>query len=309
MQNRIVEIATDNIHLSVFRGFLKLSRDGVEVGRVALPDIGGLVVRGYGASLSLSLAARLAENNIPVILCGSSQVPASVIWPISGHHAQGRIIEAQSNLSLPQRKRLWQSIVKGKLSAQAQALKAAGEDSEDLFEMAKRVRSGDPDNLEAQAARKYWPRMLGHLDGTFSRSRHAGGLNGWLNYGYTVLRAGAARSLLAAGLHPSLSIHHKSRGEPLRLSSDIMEPFRPWLDLTVRQIVQVEDGEVPKLDSDHKKQIVRVLSLDLDGRNGVSTLQTCLDRLSQSLAKVCLGESKKLELPAGLARNIEENAG
>lgn len=304
MQNRIVEVSTDNVHLSLFRGFVKLSRDGTEIGRVALPDIGGLVVRGYGASLSLNLAARLAEENIPIVLCGSDQSPASVIWPVSGHHGQGHIIEAQGNLSLPQRKRLWQAIVRAKIVAQAQALEAAGEHSTDLLEMAKRVRSGDPDNLEAYAARKYWPRMMGRVEESFTRSRHANGLNAWLNYGYTVLRAGAARSLLAAGLHPSLSIQHSSRGEPLRLSSDVMEPFRPWVDLTVRRLARDQGGEQLELDRERKSRIVRVLSLDLQGPHGASPLQTCLDRLSQSLARVCLGESRTLELPRGLALEL-----
>lgn len=301
MQNRIVEVSTDNVHLSLFRGFVKLSRDGTEIGRVALPDIGGLVVRGYGASLSLNLATRLAEENIPVVLCGTDQSPASVIWPVSGHHGQGHIIEEQGNLSLPQRKRLWQAIVRAKITAQAQALEAAGEHSVDLLEMAKRVRSGDPDNLEAHAARKYWPRMMGEIEDAFTRSRHAGGVNGWLNYGYTVLRAGAARSLLAAGLHPSLSIQHASRGESLRLSSDIMEPFRPWVDLTVRHLARGESGDLPELDRQRKSRIVQVLSLDLQGPHGASPLQTCLDRLAQSLARVCLGESRTLEIPKGLA--------
>lgn len=301
MQNRIVEVSTDNVHLSLFRGFVKLSRYDAEIGRVALPDIGGLVVRGYGASLSLNLAARLAEENIPVVLCGSDQSPASVIWPVSGHHGQGHIIEAQGDLSLPQRKRLWQALIRAKITAQAQALEAAREHSADLLEMAKRVRSGDPDNLEAHAARKYWPRMMGKIEDSFKRSRHADGLNGWLNYGYTVLRAGAARSLLAAGLHPSLSIQHTSRGESLRLSSDVMEPFRPWVDLTVRHLARGEYGELPELDPHRKSRIVQVLSLDLQGPHGASPLQTCLDRLAKSLARVCLGQSRTLEIPRGLA--------
>lgn len=304
MQNRIVEVATDNVHLSLFRGFMKLSREREEIGRVALPDIGGLVVRGYGASISLNLAARLAAENIPVVLCGVDQSPASIIWPVAGHHAQGNIIEAQGQLSLPQRKRLWQALVRAKINAQGQALSAAGEHSADLIEMAKTVRSGDPDNLEAQAARKYWPRMMGKLEDSFTRSRQANGLNAWLNYGYTVLRAGAARSLLAAGLHPSLSIQHASRGEPLRLSSDMMEPFRPWVDLTIRRLAECKRDELPALDRYRKSRIVQVLSLDLQGPQGASPVQTCMNRLAQSLARICLGEARTLELPAGLALEL-----
>jgi len=305
MQNRIVEIATDGIHLSLTRGFVKLSRDGEEMGRVGLPEIGALVVRGYGASISLNLVARLAQENIPVVLCGPDQAPASIVWPVSGHHAQGHIIEAQSRLSLPRQKQLWKALVSAKIRAQAQVLEAEAESGEDLRRMAKAVKSGDPDNLEARAARRYWPRLMRPLDERFTRTPEAegpaGGLNGWLNYGYAVLRAGTARSVLAAGLHPSLSIHHKSRGEALRLTSDLMEPFRPFVDLTVRRLALKEAGPLPDLDRDRKAAIVRVLSLDLNGETGASPVQTCLERLCQSFARVCLGEATKLTLPKGLA--------
>jgi len=302
MQNRIVEIATDDVHLSLFRGFVKLTRTGEEIGRVGLPEIGALIIRGYGASVSLNLAARLAEENIPLILCGPDQNPASVVWPVSGHHSQGHVIEAQAALKQPRKKRLWQALIKAKILAQAQALAAEGEVAADLFEIAERVRSGDPDNQEAFAARRYWPRMMGRLQDNFRRDTSGSGINGWLNYGYAVLRAGAARSILAAGLHPSLSINHISRGESLRLASDIMEPFRPWVDLTVRRLVLNSDADdFSGLEPHQKSAIVRVLSLDLQGSYGASPLQVCLDRLCQSLVGLCLGERRTLELPTGLS--------
>lgn len=300
MQNRIVEVASDGVHLSLLRGFLKLSREGTELGRVPLPDIGGLVVRGYGVSVSLNLIGRLARENIPIVLCGADQSPASIVWPIDGHHAQGRTMCAQAALSRPAKKRLWQSVVKAKILAQAQALEAEGEEGADLRRMASLVRSGDPENVEAQAARRYWPRMIGALEDDFTRGSEGDGANRWLNYGYTVLRAGAARSILAAGLHPSFSIHHQSRGEALRLASDLMEPFRPWVDLKVRRLGRKIGGHFPELDRDLKSELVKVLSLDLDGTLGASPLQVCLDRLCQSFARICLGERSRLELPNGL---------
>ncbi|MEM8773153.1 MAG: type II CRISPR-associated endonuclease Cas1 [Pseudomonadota bacterium] len=300
MQNRIVEIASDDIHLSLLRGFLKLSRDGQELGRVGLPDIGAVIIRGYGATLSVNVAARLAEENIPVILCGADQTPASVIWPIDGHHAQGRIMEGQSTLSRPKQKRVWQALVQAKIFAQAEVLAVEDKAASDLRHMARKVRSGDPDNFEAQAARKYWPRMMADLDEHFKRDSASVGLNGWLNYGYAVLRAGAARSILSAGLHPSLSVHHESRGEALRLASDIMEPFRPWVDLTVRRLALKQPDDLPQLDRDSKAAIIEVLNLDLETTYGASPVQTCLNRLCQSFARICLGEHNKLDLPDGL---------
>lgn len=300
--NRIVEVASDGVHLSLTRGFMKLSRDGTEIGRVGFPDIGAVIVRGYGASLSLNLATRLAEENIPLVLCGADQSPASVIWPVSGHHAQGHIIEAQAALTRPQKKRLWQRIVKAKIEAQADVLNAEGEDCADLIEITTRVRSGDPDNQEAFAARRYWSRLMKPVDPDFTRNREGARFNGWLNYGYAVLRAGAARSILASGLHPSLSIHHESRGEALRLASDVMEPFRPYVDLLVKRLAkELSSEDEPDLTPARKAEIVRVLSLDLSGPYGASPIQTGLDRLCQSIASVCLGERRTLELPKGLA--------
>lgn len=300
MQNRIVEIASDDIHLSLFRGFLKLSRDQEELGRIALPDIGAVIVRGYGASLSLNMAARLADENIPVILCGANQAPASIIWPVNGHHAQGRIMEAQSDLSRPQKKRLWQALVRAKIEAQAHVLKAQGVPTSDLVAMARDVRSGDTENMEARAARAYWKRLMPPHEEGFKRDAGADGLNSWLNYGYVVLRAGAARAILSAGLHPSLSIHHESRGEALRLASDIMEPFRPYVDLKVCRLAAERSALQGDLDKDGKAAIISVLNLDLHTAHGASPVQTCLNRLCQSFARICVGEDNKLDLPHGL---------
>ncbi len=305
MQNRIIEITTDGVHVSLYRGFVKLSKKSEDIGRVALPDIGALIIRGYGTSVSTNLVARLADEKIPVLLCGPNQAPSAMVWPVDTHHAQGHIIEAQASLTQPQKKRLWQSLIKAKINAQSQALIACGEEARDLLEIAGRVRSGDPDNQEAFAARRYWPRMMRSVDKNFSRKTEGVRLNGWLNYGYTILRAGAARSLLASGLHPSLSIHHISRGEALRLSSDIMEPFRPWVDLTVRRLAEDYKNDFD-LDRDKKAALVKTLSLDLKGPYGTSPLQTCMDRLCQSFASVCLGERRSLEITSELADPTKE---
>jgi len=295
MQNRIVEIATDLVHLSVDRGFLKVSKDKKTLGKVALDDIAGLVIRGYGTSFSANICVRLAENNAPIIICGSNQAPACVIWPIEGHHQQGLHMQAQAVAKKPLLKRLWADLIKCKIQNQSAILNAHLKNSDDLTAMAKRVRSGDPDNLEAQAARRYWSRLMGK---GFKRDRQEEGLNAALNYGYIVLRAAAARSILAAGLHPSLSIQHQSRGDALRLADDLMEPFRPFVDHTVLQCANnLEKSQTLELTKETKTELVKVLSLDLQSVHGASPLQLCLDRLAQSLVDVYMGEKTKLELP------------
>lgn len=295
MQNRIVEITSDGAHLSAARGFLSVKIEGEPAGQVAIDDIAALIIRGHGASLSVNICTRLAEANVPVVICAANQSPASVIWPIGGHFAQGLTMQAQAMANKPLRKRLWAQLIKAKITAQADVLSITGANHNDLSAMARRVKSGDPDNLEAQAARCYWPRLMGS---DFKRDREAVGVNAALNYGYTVLRAASARAILAAGLHPSLSLHHQSRGEALRLADDIMEPFRPWLDHAVYKLAAGYDQHADlTLDQDCKKALVAVLTLDLQGPIGASPLQTCMDRLAQSLVQVFIGERRTLEIP------------
>src|SRR5690606_215333 len=142
----------------------------------------------------------------------------------------GTRIEAQAAASRPMAKRLWADLVRAKVRAQAAALAEFSQPPLVLETLAKRVRSGDPVNIEAQAAQRYWPSLFGP---DFRRDRSADGVNALLNYGYMVLRASAARAVVSAGLHPSLGIHHKSAGSSLRLADDLMEPFRPAVDILV----------------------------------------------------------------------------
>lgn len=121
--------------------------------------------------------------------------------------------------------------------------------------------------------------------------------NSALNYGYTVLRAAIARSILAAGLHPSLSLHHQSRGDALRLADDLMEPYRPWVDFRVRKLMDRQDHNIASLSPDIKADLVSVLQMDFSGPLGASTMQTCMDRMAQSLVQVFTGETRDMELP------------
>ena len=291
MLGRIVEVATDGVHLSTERGFLLLSRKGDELGRVPLDDIASVVVHGHGATFSANLCERLAARKAPLVLCGGNHAPTSLVWPLDGHFEQGRRMDAQIAATRPLHKRLWRDIVKAKITAQAEVLDIIGQPLPALREMVKRVKSGDGDNLEAQAARRYWPRLMGE---DFRRDRSEAGVNALLNYGYTILRSGTARAIVSAGLHPSLSIHHESRGGALRLSDDLMEPFRPYVDLTVHRLAR--DGAVD-VEPEAKQALAMVMTLDLEGPSGLSPLQSCLNRLATSLAQVFLGERSSLDLP------------
>lgn len=309
MKDRIVEIARDGVHLSVERGFLTVretaraagqreagdgvSAGGVEVGRIAIADIGALIIRGHGASFSVNVCARLAEAGVPVVLCDASQSPASLLWPVQGHYEQGRRMQAQADAAKPLKKRLWKQLVQAKIRAQADVLALLGLPDARLRAHARDVKSGDASNIEGQAARRYWPLLMGE---TFRRHGDGDFTNAALNYGYTILRAATARSVLAAGLHPSLSIHHESDGDAFRLCDDLMEPFRPFVDLEVHRLRR-DDPAV--LDRDRKAALVKVLTLDLQGPRGARPLQSCIDYLALSLSLVYAGAQTDLDLPSG----------
>ena len=184
--------------------------------------------------------------------------------------------------------------IRGKIEAQATVLRTFMLNGDDLHSMSKRVKSGDTENVEAQAARRYWQRLMG---GDFRRDRAANDANAALNYGYTVLRAAIARSVLAAGLHPSLSLHHQSRGDALRLADDLMEPYRPWVDFRVRKLMDRQDNNVASLSPEIKANLASVLQMDFSGPLGASPMQSCMDRMAQSLAQVFTGEMREMEMP------------
>ncbi|MEM9522559.1 MAG: type II CRISPR-associated endonuclease Cas1, partial [Pseudomonadota bacterium] len=229
--DQIIDIATEGRHLSRDRGFLKVSEDGSEIGRTPLDQIAGVIVHAHGTTWSTSLLTALADRGAPVVLCAANHAPKSVLLPIEGHHAQGARMRAQWQAKTPLLKRAWKQVVTSKVLMQAAALEAIGEVSAPLTMMARKVTSGDGGNIEARAARHYWPRMMGP---EFRRDTGALDENALLNYGYTVLRAATARAVVAAGLHPTIGLFHSNRGNAFALADDLMETFRPLVDCAVR---------------------------------------------------------------------------
>lgn len=291
MVGRVVEVATDGRHLAVDRGFLTVAEKGAEVGRVPLDDLAALVANAHGLTYSNNLLVTLAARGVPVVLCGANHRPAALVWPVDGHHAQAGRMSDQAKASAPLKKRLWQQIVQAKILAQGATLAAVGAEAGGFRLLARKVRPGDPENVEAEAARRYWPLLLGS---DFRRDTDGNGLNGLLNYGYAVLRAAAARAVMAAGLHPSLGLMHANRGNAMVLVDDLMEPFRPLVD---REVHRLKGEGIADVTPDAKAALARVMVIDLPAEEGLSPLMTCLERLAGSLAKAYAGETDRLVLP------------
>jgi CRISPR-associated protein Cas1 len=286
---RIVDIGTEGLHLSSYRGFLIVSKDRDEVGRIALDDVHAVILHAHGCTWTGNLVAALAERGAPIVFCNSHHSPVAVTLPIQGFHAQGGRMRAQWEAGKPLAKQLWRRIVRAKIAMQGALLAFHDAPEAAAFDLiARRVRSGDPDNLEAQAARRYWPALMGP---DFRRDRSADGANALLNYGYAVIRATVARAVVAAGLHPTIGIFHANRGNAFALADDLVEPFRPLIDALV---VALLGQGVEALDPVIKRRFARLIAFDVRIGDERSPVSVAAQRLAQSLA--CSFETNAADL-------------
>lgn len=289
--DQVIDISEDGRHLSRDKGFLKVTEDGTEIGRVPLDQIAAVIVHGHGTTWTTSLLVELANRGVAVVLCDKRHAPRGVLMPIEGHHTQGARMRAQWEASRPLMKRAWKQIVVSKIRMQEQVLACAGLPSARLKQLAGKVTSGDSSNVEAQAARFYWPLLMG-ID--FRRDSDSSGSNSLLNYGYTILRSAASRAVVAAGLHPTIGIHHSNRGNAFALSDDIMEPFRPLVDCCVRNIVHDQGTEV---NTNAKMALTRLIAVDLPVEDSTTPLSLALVRLAASLGRSLESGELQLALP------------
>ena len=218
---------------------LVIGQDDGEVS-LAIEDIAWLVLDTPQVSVTGTLLSILAVSGIAMIVPDGKHHPAGVLLPFHRHHAQAHIAHIQVGISQPLKKRLWQALVVAKIRNQAALLDRLGRSrAKALFAMSDRVGSGDPNNTEAQAARAYWSDLFSD----FTRGNEADRRNALLNYGYAVVRAALARACTASGLLPAFGIHHASRSNAFNLIDDLIEPFRPFVDLAAHDREQEGDGD------------------------------------------------------------------
>lgn len=303
MQSRIVEIADNNRHVALHRGFLVVrskGEDADEIGRIPLDDINAVIAHAHGLSYTNNLLVALAKRGVPFVLCGANHSPVGMLWPVDGQHLQAGRMDAQIHAGRPLKKRLWAQTVRAKLLQQAAILQAWGLPETPLTALVPKVRSGDPANLEGQAAQRYWPLLM---DKAFRRDQAAGGHNAQLNYGYMVLRSATARAVIAAGLHPTIGLFHQNQGNPMRLVDDLMEPFRPLVDHRVRTFMR--DGR-EELSATTKRALAQCLYLDLQTRESLSPVFVCMQRAATSLAQTLIGEKSAIEYPSPWTGDLVE---
>lgn len=293
MPGRLIELGEDGRFIFVKRGFLVVKESGSDkqLGAVPLDDVAAVIGNAHGLTYSNNVLVELGRRGAPLVICGSNHNVVSVLWPLDGNFEQSRRLDAQLRAALPLKKRLWKQLVQVKLGQQAATLGAVGQPTAPLTSLVRKVRAGDPGNVEAQGARRYWRLLFGE---SFRRDRSSDGLNSLLNYGYTVLRACVARAIVGAGLHPSLGVHHRNAQNAFRLVDDVMEPFRPVIDMAVWQLR--EDG-ADSVTATTKRSLASTLYHDIETAAGTTPVISAVERLAVSLAYVYLGERSELEMP------------
>lgn len=302
MIKRTIEVSGPDTHLSVRLGQVRVSRQGEEIGRFPAEDVGLLIVDSPTAVYTHSTLVELVAQGAVVLLCGPDHLPAAFVTPCVANSVQTERLAAQVNATLPLRKRLWRQIVQAKIRNQARLLDGAPDIQRQLSALAARVRSGDPENLEARAARLYWSAWL--PDRIFHRKRHGEPPNNLLNYGYAVLRAAVARALAGAGLHPSIALHHHNRYDAFCLADDLMEPLRPAVDRLARELFLAGSED---LDRDAKKGLLAVLVEPVRMANKEKgPLLVEIEKMAASLARCYAGEAERLTIP--MLESADESA-
>lgn len=299
---RILEISQDGKTLAVERGFIIIKEKDKELGRIELDTLTAVICTSNWAMLGTSTINKLAEYNIPLVICDKrTKVPSSAVISLDSHWRQGDIFEAQARCSIPKNKSAWQAIVKAKLIQQSQTLKYFGKNdaSAYLSTLALKVKSDDPENLEGRGAAIYWRELMGK---SFRRDREAEDENILFNYGYTTLRACTIRAICSAGMHPSLGIHHRSATNTHRLSDDLIEPFRCFVDLRVKEISQ--GGDI-QLNSENKKKLSSVLLDRYFRKDRITTVAQMITDTATSLAKYYLDEAKIFQIDTVKASHLK----
>ncbi len=263
---------------------------------VPIEDIGAVVLEDPRISITHGLIAALLSNNAALVTCDEKYHPTGLMLNLCGNTTQAESFRHQTEASLPLKKQLWQQVVQTKIQNQAFVLSSFGGEVAFLSNTARQVKSGDTDNREGVAAAYYWPRLFDRYPG-FVRGREAGYPNNLLNYGYAILRATMARSLVGSGLLPTLGIFHHNRYNQYCLADDMMEPYRPYVDMLVADMV--EDGhEAPDfLTNAHRQQLLTIPTLTVNMNGKQRPLMIAASETSASLARCFAGTQRKLVLP------------
>ncbi|MDR2835491.1 MAG: type II CRISPR-associated endonuclease Cas1 [Bacteroidales bacterium] len=263
---------------------------------IPIEDIGVVILDNKQITITHGLIEAFLKNNTALITCDSKHLPLGLLLPLEWNTVQSERFKNQIKVSAPLKKQLWQQTIQAKITNQAYVL--------DFFKRAtiinmnkwaNEVKSGDPNNLEGRAAAYYWKNLFPEIT-DFTRGREEDMPNNLLNYAYAILRAIIARALVGSGLLTTLGIHHKNRYNAYCLADDIMEPYRPFVD---KLIVEIVDSGIncEELTKEIKMKLLQipVLDVNIDGKK--RPLMIAASYTTSSLSKCYDGESRKILYP------------
>lgn len=268
-------------------------RETDEQRTLPIEDIGVVILDHPQITMTHEVIRSLSGNNAIVVSCNESHMPETYVQPLAGNTLMTKVFNAQVESSLPLKKQLWQQTVQAKIHNQAEVLKKLGKNAKRLEVLERNVQSGDSENAEGQAAAYYWQQMFGT---DFFRDSEGEPPNNLLNYGYAILRSIVARSLVGSGLNLSLGIFHSNQYNAHCLTDDIMEPYRPFVDLLAYEIWQNNDL-ASFLDKETKARLLSIATVDVKMGNGSSPLMVGLVQTTASLAECFLGRKRKIKYP------------
>lgn len=269
--------------------------DNSILGTIPIEDIGVVVLDNPQITITQALLAALIERNTAVISCDDKHMPAGLVLPLDGNSIQTERFREQIDATEPLKKNLWAQTVKAKIANQAKVLKLAGAENKRLEALLPQIQSGDPDNIEGRAASVYWKLLFEDLP--FVRDRYGTMPNAHLNYCYAVLRAIVARSLVGSGLLPTFGIHHSNRYNAYCLADDIMEPYRPFCDWMVFNMLKRKEILDDDITKDHKARLLTIASVDIEIDKRKSPLMVGMARTTSSLAECYSGVRRKIVYP------------
>lgn len=269
--------------------------DSSEIKTIPIEDIGLLILDHQQITITQALMAKLLANNTALITCDNTHHPVGLLLNLDGNTLQSQKFNAQIEASIPLKKQLWQQTVIAKIINQASLLKFERVDHKFLDNLAQNVKSGDSGGCEGTAASHYWKRIFPDFL-EFRRERFGPPPNNLLNYGYSIVRAIVARSLVASGLLPTLGIFHRNQYNAYCLADDIMEPYRPFVDKTVCHIIR-GNGKFLEMSNSMKKELLSIPAMDVTIDGQKSPLMNAVQRTTASLAKCFEGTSRKILYP------------
>lgn len=270
-------------------------QDSGETKSTPIEDIGLVILDHQQITITQAVIAKFLAANVALVTCDNTHHPAGLMFNLEGNSLQSMKVQAQVEASQPLKKQLWQQTIVAKINNQAFLLKDQKVEEKYLINLSTEVKSGDPGNCEAKAASYYWKRIFPTFL-EFKRERYGEPPNNILNYGYAILRALVARSIVGSGLLPTLGIHHRNQYNAYCLADDIMEPYRPYVDKLVCSIIR-QNGKFLELSTTIKRDLLSIPTIDVQIDGQKSPLMNAVQRTTASLAKCFEGKSRKLLYP------------